>query len=579
MKKILACMALLACMFVLAGCTKEEDHLDDGLIEIFAESMSGNAKVLLDGASSTWVNGDPIRINSDEVNVVKMDGHAYINYPDPPSVNRAVYPASLTTSALTSDVVTLNFPAYYHYRTDGGGHQILELPMAAYSTDNNPLQFKHLTGALYVTVTNSAAVPLTLQSITVSSSAYQLNGNRSIDFRALESISGKVAYSASELSVTMLFDTGHILASGESVKVMIPVMPVGGVEGYKNAFTIGIRAHSTDQSTFYSYSRSQPSGDDHILMRNVLGYAPASITSGDEGNPELDIDDRAYVVRTSMDFVAMMNAIARGVIHDNDSIKIVSDINMSGITIKTINAPLYCGKINGNNHVIDSLTIESLDMGNAGVFCGLFKNAGGEFNIHDISFNHLVLKSQVRTSYALYMGAIIAEYEQEEGGTIYLNNCNVNIASTIIENAGDAIYFGGLIGSIGSSNSHQISNCSINISNQSISCSTTVRWGGIIGATGASTTTIENSRVSAVSSLTAVRHIYAGGLIGYKVSSTLTATGCTTSGTIETSAGGNRYIGKMIGYYSTPRRILNVTGNTLGLEFVGLTPGNFGNGD
>lgn len=572
-------MALLACMFVLAGCTKEEDHLDDGLIEIFAESMSGNAKVLLDGASSTWVNGDPIRINSDEVNVVKMDGHAYINYPDPPSVNRAVYPASLTTSALTSDVVTLNFPAYYHYRTDGGGHQILELPMAAYSTDNNPLQFKHLTGALYVTVTNSAAVPLTLQSITVSSSAYQLNGNRSIDFRALESISGRVANSVSELSVTMLFDTGHTLASGESVKVMIPVMPVGGVDGYKNAFTIGIRAQSVDQSTFYSYNRSQPSGDDHILMRNVLGYAPASITSGDEGNPELDIDDRAYVVRTSMEFVAMMNAIARGVVNNDAAFNIISDLDMSGITIKTINAPLYCGEINGNNHVIDNLTIESLDLGVNGVFCGLFKNVGGGFNIQYITFDHLVLKSQVRTSYALYLGAIIAEFEQNTG-TFCLRNCNVNITSTIIENAGDAIYFGGLVGSIGGSNSHhQISNCSINISNQSISCSTTVRWGGIIGATGASTTTIENSRVSAVSSLTAVRHIYAGGLIGYKVSSTLTATGCTTSGTIETSAGGNRYIGKMIGYYSTPRRILNVIGNTLGLEFVGLTPGNFGNGD
>ncbi len=579
MKKLLAGMALLACMFVLAGCTKEEDHLDDGLIEIFAESMSGNAKVLLDGASSTWVNGDPIRINSDEVNVVKMDGHAYINYPDPPSVNRAVYPASLTTSALTSDVVTLNFPAYYHYRTDGDGHQILELPMAAYSTDNNPLQFKHLTGALYVTVTNSAAVPLTLQSITVSSSAYQLNGNRSIDFRALESISGRVANNVSELSVTMLFDTGHILASGESVKVMIPVMPVGGVEGYKNAFTIGIRAHSVDQSTFYSYNRSQSSGDDHILMRNVLGYAPASITSGDEGNPELDIDNRAYVVRTSMDFVAMMNAIARGVANNDAVFNIINDLDMSGITIRTINAPLYRGEINGNNHVIDNLTIESLDMGNAGVFCGLFKNVGGIFNIHDISFNHLVLKSQVRTSYTLYMGAIIAEYEQEEGGTIYLNNCNVNITSTIIENANAAIYFGGLIGSVGSSNSHQISNCSINISNQSISCNTTVRWGGIIGTTGTSITKIENSTVTASSSLNAVRHIYAGGLISNKASSTLTATGCTTSGTIETSAGGNRYIGKMIGYYNTPRTILNITGNTLGLEFVGLTPGNFGNGD
>lgn len=574
-------MALLACMFVPAGCTKEEDHLDDGLIEIFAESMSGNAKVLLDGASSTWVNGDPIRINSDEVNVVKMDGHAYINYPEPPSVNRAVYPASLTTSALTSDVVTLNFPAYYHYRTDGGGHQILELPMAAYSTGNNPLQFKHLTGALYVTVTNSAAVPLTLQSITVSSNAYQLSGNRSIDFRALESISGRVANSVSELSVTMLFDTGHTLASGESVKVMIPVMPVGGVEGYKNAFTIGIRAHSVDQSTFYSYNRSQSSGDDHILLRNVLGYAPASITSSDEGNPELDIDNRAYVVRTSMDFVAMMNAIARGVIHDGDSIKIVSDIDMSGITIKTVCPASYYGEINGNNHVIDNLTIESLDLGTEGIVCGLFNDIDAGFNIHDIIFDHLTLKSQIATTNTLKMGALVSEYDNQTSGghgTIYISNCSINISSTIIEGVNGNIIFGGIIGAInGGVAKHSISNCTVNIAGQSISApNKTIRWGGFIGSTATAETIIDKSNITTETVLNS-KYAYIGGFIGNKSGSKLTASRSTSSGHISETVSGTKYLGSMIGFYSAIRNIIDTTGNTLGLTFANATPGHFGN--
>lgn len=242
------------------------------MIEIFAERMGNGSKVLLDGAHSSWVDGDSIRINSDKVVVERINDHAYIRYAAPLSINRAVYPALLASGNLSSDNVTITFPAYYHYRTDGSGHQLLDLPMAARSEDDDPMQFKHLTGALYITVTNTAAVPLTLQSVTIQSNIYQLNGTRSIDLSDLDNIGSVFTTDADLKTVTLVFDTGYTLSANASIKVMIPIMPVGG--NGNNIFTIKVRSTSAGQANFYLNSRKQPSGSDHALARNQLGYAP-----------------------------------------------------------------------------------------------------------------------------------------------------------------------------------------------------------------------------------------------------------------------------------------------------------------
>lgn len=129
-------LATLLALLTLAGCEKVDDGVD-GMVEIFAESMSGG-KVLLDGANSTWVTGDQIRLNGTTATVTRRDDRAYISSDGLADVNRAVYPASLVGSSLTSNTVSIEFPRYYHYRTGDGGQQVLDLPMAAYSTGNNP---------------------------------------------------------------------------------------------------------------------------------------------------------------------------------------------------------------------------------------------------------------------------------------------------------------------------------------------------------------------------------------------------------------------------------------------------------
>ena len=115
--------------------------------------------------------------------VERHDGHAYISYASPAAVNRAFYPASLKVLSTNGDNATA--ASVYHYRTQRPA-QLLELPMAARSSNSNPMEFMHLTGALCVMVKSTAAVPLTLQSVTLESDRYRLSGLLRRNFTSAE---------------------------------------------------------------------------------------------------------------------------------------------------------------------------------------------------------------------------------------------------------------------------------------------------------------------------------------------------------------------------------------------------------
>lgn len=98
----LVCICLAAFCGLLAGCEKEVPY---GMIELCFEHMSGNAKVAVEDLTSEWVEGDPVRVNGTSTKVVYIGGTPYLDAPAQ-DVNRAVYPASLTTDALASDIVS-----------------------------------------------------------------------------------------------------------------------------------------------------------------------------------------------------------------------------------------------------------------------------------------------------------------------------------------------------------------------------------------------------------------------------------------------------------------------------------------
>ena len=559
---------------LLVSCEKEE--ASDGRIEIFAESMSGGSKVLLDGANATWVDGDSIRINGDKVVVERQGEHAYISYATPQSVNRAVYPTNLVSTTLTSDNITVNFPAYYHYRVDATtGRQILELPMAARSEGSDPLQFKHLTGALYVTVKNTAAVPLTLQSVTVSSNRYRLNGTRSVNLSDLEDFGSATAGTVDERIVTLLFDTGYTLATDESVRVMVPVMPVGG--SGDNLFTIKVRSFSAGQANFYLYSRQQTSGSDHTLARNELGYAPVSITASGTTNP-LDLVTGEYIVRTPIDFKIMVDDIqnqTRSNVSNSANYKITEHIDMTGLSMSTITNTTFTGTIDGDHHKVKNLTINSVVSGGS-CYCSFFKNVPANNRITNISFDRLILNAHNTGNTTLFIAGIIAE--NETGNKVTLSNCTVNILSVNDGGATGSVYFGGLLGY--ASSELAISDCKVTTLG-SVSIGGNSLWfGGLIGYKSNSKTTITNFSWSGSVRIDATSQMRVGGMIGQKISNRFTATDCSVSGTIDAySDGATRYLGTLIGQYNTVGAV-DITGTTesitINLNGTTITPGNFG---
>ena len=540
------------------------------MIEIRKESM-WSGKVLIDDTTSTWVDGDSIRINGDKVVVEHINGRTYIHYPSPQSINRAVYPASLASGTLNSDNVTLTLPAYYHYRTDASHKQILELPMAARSEGSEPLTFMHLTGALYVTVTNGATEPLTLHSIIVSSNRYQLNGSRTVDFNSISTTGAVLSNNSNERSVTLLFDTGYTLAANASLKVMLPVWPVGG-GGYNNLFTVKVKSCSASQDNFYLYSRTQPSGVDHVLERKQVGYAPVSITASGTGSP-LDQVNGHYVVRTPLEFQLMTKAITAGsVLPNTAAIDIYEDLDMQGFSIDPINNRDFRGTLDGHNHTIDNLTINSITPGNAGSFCALFKSLLTKTLIRNLTLNNITLRHQRLTNNQLYIAAFAAEYENNQNqtaDTLTFENCTANISSIIIENARGAIYFGGLLANCSGRYAHQkIINCQVNIpntSNQTISGNTSVFWGGFIGYIGTSETIIKNSSCVDNIALAVTNYLYAGGLIGKKQENRFSIKNSSVTGEKHTQAN-TGYLGSLIGNYVTPGTI-DTLGNTKSITF------------
>lgn len=550
-------LATLLALLTLAGCEKVDDSVD-GMVEIFAESMSGG-KVLLNGANSTWVTGDQIRLNGTTATVTRRDGHAYISSDGLADVNRAVYPASLVGPSLTSNTVAIEFPRYYHYRTDGNGHQVLDLPMAAYSNSRtSPLQFKHLTGALYITITNTATVPLTLQSVTVTSSSYQLSGTRNIDISTM-SIEGSGNSSVDDKSVSLVFDENLTLSAGSNVKVMVPVLPVGS----NQKFTIKVRSVGEDIANTYLYSRTQPNnGGDHSLQRNQLGYVPVSITAEESSSP-LDQVNGAYVVRTPLEFCLMAQVIINSSIEDNVAIEIVEDIDMSGYTVSPIVKNDFSGTIQGNNKTISNLTVGCVSCG-AGLFtCALFGYVGTP-TIRNLNLDGITLDYSSVGSGALYIGGLIGT-QASAGGTTTIENCGIHISSVRVGATSRAVYYGGIVAE--ATSGIAISNCNVSFTGLlSTLTGSTVNFGGFIGSSAASKKASITSSICVGSSVTIdpISGAKVGGMIGNKPSGNFTARSCEIRGNVNVTDGDNNYYGTMIGRYAPGvTDVVDIADNTL----------------
>lgn len=541
---------IAALLLLLVACHKE----GSGRVELVLEPLN-NANVKLavvNDIDAVWCDGDEINFNGSVVAITREDEtHAYISDVYSQSVNSACFPATLATTDLGGNTVGVLLPSAYHYRRDGSGRQLVELPMVARAADGDPLQFRHLTAALCITLSNDRtdSKTLVIDSLTVSSNNYLLCGPRSADMTSAEPL-GAQSIDEETSTVTLFFDRERLeLAPGDSRKVMVPVAPVG--DG--NHFTISVATRC--QGTRYNYSRPQTTGG--ALPRNMLAYA--SMTLNDSPTATVAILEGAgtianpFLIKNSSDFLTYIDACIGDwkvynmgqIKYDSSYVKVEKDIDMAGTIISPISG--YKGIVfDGNNKTISNLTITDTVIG-SDVLCGLFASVQTS-TVQNLKVANVTLQSSKVTK-PLRIGAIAGKIA---GAT--LTNCDVEGITYLITNLHTQVYYGGLVGT--ASNSNTLTNCDVDYTGVVSISSSNTYYGGLVGncekVTSYYSMTMTGCTVANSSfALSTTGNLWAGGMVGYLVSYALTLNNCQWSGSMSFSnEGPTTNVGKMIGYYA-----------------------------
>lgn len=485
-KALLKHVALMAGAALSAG-TCFVSCIDDepvpNRIEIFTEQFSNSRKMTVEHQQVHWVDGDRIYISGTEAELSVSDGHVYANNVAATSPIRALFPTGLTTSAPTSDEVQITLPAEYHYRKTGN-LQKLDMPMAAYATGTDAVQFKHLTGALCLMITNSDnSQPLTIDRITITSDRYQLSGSRSVNFQSLTTNNNTVETSTvADRSVSLLFDLDPVVLPANSTDTTFVVVPIPAVGG-SNRFTVEVSTYDNPIGSHYVYRRQQTQGG--ALNRNQLGYIPVTMKivsdtadyikrnplfsgGGSETNP--------YLINSLSDFLLFVRAVDTNINTNmyskrNKCFALTRDINCEGLVLA--NPINFKGIFDGRGHSLSNLGVKGRNT-NGNYYCSLFDDIK---EVKNLTINNLTLKLDNGNYTNLYGGCF-----QSKVDTIIIRNCHINnlAVNTDGQVTTNNTFFGNFVGQAAIDT---IDSCTFSgFVNDSIPIvSTSICHGGIIG--------------------------------------------------------------------------------------------------
>ena len=168
-------MAVMAVLTV--GCQKDEGTVT--LVAEIQETMSGNGKVYIDGHTPCWHNGDEVYINNAVYPVTVASGAiAQIENVESAKDYQAIYPVSIVveSSKARNSSIEIILPSMQTYRLANGRQQV-DVPMGAYLTKGNTLQFYNLCSIVRVTVHNQLGRALPLGRIELRAKKAKLSGS------------------------------------------------------------------------------------------------------------------------------------------------------------------------------------------------------------------------------------------------------------------------------------------------------------------------------------------------------------------------------------------------------------------
>ena len=160
---------------IFTSCQKEE-----GTVTLSAEIQKNtNSKVYIDDHTPCWHNGDEVYINNAAYPIIAATGSsARIENVAAASAYHAIFPASIVAEGSdisSSSSIQVTLPSIQHYKLVGN-QQRVDVPMGAYLSNGNTLQFYNLCSIVRVIVSNSLNRELPLRSIELHAQTAKLSG-------------------------------------------------------------------------------------------------------------------------------------------------------------------------------------------------------------------------------------------------------------------------------------------------------------------------------------------------------------------------------------------------------------------
>ena len=483
----------IALVALLAACQKEQDV---GRLELTVEGMGGE-KMYVDGLASYWQTGDAVNINDEEATITMNGNQAYVEGVSPADNYYIVFPAS-TFQSRTGNVVTVDMPATYQYRSGHNGdyvwHQLLDAPMAYYgNATGGQARMMHLTGALNVQITGPSGI--VVDRITIGTAQNRvMSGEMQFDLSDLEHIGSSATNANANNTVQML--VGLNVYSSITVQIPIPVL-TGNVN-----FIIKVEGHK--EGTKYTFERIQNTGGH--LGRGVLGNVAVNLNEGQTGVttsalfPTTTIGPKTYYeIRTPQDLQLMSDAVYgtqyrsegddyerkwvyNGLRYCDANYLVVNDIDMTNRSFTSITG--FGGEFNGGNHTISNLTVTGTRTNNSwytlgfqsywGVFTATTCTDGASVKVCDVTFENLTTNwrsgGPYEEAYDNRVGALFS-VSNYDGTTI--DNVHITNFRVVKRNDGGTAwgrgYIGGFIGQLGGSVT--IMNSSVTFAPNQVFCS------------------------------------------------------------------------------------------------------------
>ena len=222
---------------VATSCQKKEGTITLGAK--IQKPINGNAKVYIDDHTPCWHNADEVYINNAVYPVMAASGSsARIENIIENSSYRAIYPASIVVDDYilngdinSSEIIPIQLPAVQNYQT-AGGHAITEVPMGAYLTSGNTLEFYNLCSIVRITISNSLNSSLNVSSIVLRAENAKLSGAGNATVNGQSSNCITMASSASH-EVTLAFPDSpayvEALQTSDSWDIVVPEFPTDNI--------------------------------------------------------------------------------------------------------------------------------------------------------------------------------------------------------------------------------------------------------------------------------------------------------------------------------------------------------------